>query len=55
MSTFAEKLNALMQIAYVSNVKLANAISIDQSHLSRLRRGQRKLPRKTKFLPALSD
>lgn len=55
MSTFAEKLNALMQIAYVSNVKLANAISIDQSHLSRLRRGQRKLPRKTLFLPALSD
>lgn len=51
---FAKKLEFLMNITGTSNVELAEAVGLDASHVSRLRRGERKLPRHQKFITAMS-
>lgn len=50
---FAERLNALMNIAEVSNTMLGRAVHIDSSHIGRLRTGTRPLPKKHDYLCAM--
>lgn len=47
---FSEKLNFLMEIADVRNSSLAAAVSMDASHISRLRGGSRKLPKNQTYV-----
>ena len=47
---FSEKLNFLMEITNVQNNKLATAIKVDASHISRLRHGTRRLPKNQNYL-----
>jgi len=47
---FAEKLNLLMNITGTSNTDLSEAAGLDASHISRLRRGERELPRHQNFI-----
>lgn len=47
---FAEKLNAVMEIAGISNSMLGRAVGIDASHIGRLRNGVRPLPKKHDFV-----
>lgn len=47
---FADRFDALMNIAEVSNSLLGRAISINSSHIGRLRTGTRPLPKKHAFL-----
>lgn len=47
---FAEKFDALMNIAAVSNTKLGKAINMDSSHIGRLRSGARSLPKNPDFI-----
>jgi len=47
---FAERFDALMNIAEVSNSRLGREISMDSSHVGRLRSGARPLPKKHDFL-----
>lgn len=51
---FSEKLNFLMEIADVKNSDLASAVSMDASHISRLRRGNRRLPKNQTYVMAMS-
>ena len=50
---FAERFDALMNIAELSNSQLGREISMNPSHIGRLRSGARPLPRKHEFLPAI--
>lgn len=47
---FAERFDALMNIAEVSNSKLGRHIHINPSHIGRLRSGARPLPKKHEYL-----
>ncbi len=47
---FADRFDALMRIAEVSNSLLGRAISMNSSHIGRLRSGARPLPKKHEFL-----
>ncbi|NCB30794.1 MAG: hypothetical protein EOM66_05235 [Clostridia bacterium] len=47
---FSDRLNFLMDITKAQNSVLANAVSLDASHISRLRHGGRKLPKKQSYL-----
>ena len=47
---FSEKLNFLMEITNVQNNKLATAVKVDASHISRLRHGTRRLPKNQTYL-----
>lgn len=47
---FAEKLNFLMNITATQNSMLAFAVSLDASHISRLRHGSRRLPKNESFV-----
>ncbi|MDL2280838.1 hypothetical protein LJC10_03130 [Selenomonadales bacterium OttesenSCG-928-I06] len=51
----SQKFDFLMNITNTSNNSLANFISYDPSHISRLRYGQRNIPQKTKFLLPVSE
>lgn len=46
---FAERLDALMCIAEVSNTELGRAVGMNSSHISRLRSGARPLPKRHEF------
>jgi len=50
-----EKLDFLMNITKTSNSTLSMRISLDASHISRLRRGERKLVREAEYLRQMSD
>lgn len=50
---FAEKFDALMNIAEVSNSLLGREINMNPSHIGRLRSGARPLPKKHEYLPAI--
>ncbi len=50
---FAERLDALMNIAEVSNSQLGREINMNPSHIGRLRSGTRPLPKRHEFLPPL--
>ena len=50
---FAERFDALMNIAEVSNSRLGREVGIDPSHIGRLRSGARPLPKRHEFLPAM--
>ncbi len=47
---FAERFDALMNIAEVSNSLLGRAVSMNSSHIGRLRSGARPLPKRHEFL-----
>ena len=47
---FSEKLNFLMEITKVQNNMLAAAVNVDASHISRLRHGNRNLPKNQTYL-----
>lgn len=50
---FAERFDALMNIAEVSNSRMGREVGIDPSHIGRLRSGARPLPKRHEFLPAM--
>lgn len=50
---FAERFDALMNIAEVSNSMLGRDINMNSSHIGRLRSGARSLPKKHEYLPAM--
>lgn len=50
---FAERFDALMNIAEVSNSLLGRDINMDPSHIGRLRSGARPLPKKHEYLAAM--
>lgn len=50
---FAERFDALMNIAEVSNSMLGRAVSMNGSHIGRLRSGARPLPKNHEYLPAM--
>ena len=52
---FSEKLNFLMKITKVQNNMLAAAVSLDASHISRLRHGNRRLPKNQTYLMPISQ
>jgi len=54
MQMFPEKLDLLMNITKTRNNVLAHAVSLDASHVSRLRRGGRALPKNKGFLAPMS-
>ncbi len=47
---FSDKLNFLMNMTDTQNSMLAFAVSLDASHISRLRHGSRKLPKNESFV-----
>jgi len=49
-----EKLDFLMKISGTTNSALAFYTSIDASHISRLRRGERSIPKKSNYLNAIA-
>ena len=51
---FCEKLDLLMNITNTSNSTLAMQTSLDASHVSRLRRGERNMPRSEAVLQNMS-
>jgi hypothetical protein len=51
---FNDKLDFLMKITGTTNSALAFYTSIDASHISRLRRGERSMPKKGNYLNAMS-
>jgi hypothetical protein len=51
---FSEKLNFLMEITKVQNSMLAAAINVDASHISRLRHGNRRLPKNQTFVKPMA-
>ncbi len=51
---FHEKLDFLMEITDTSNTSLAMAVSLNASHVSRLRLGRRPLPRDPAFLQPMA-
>lgn len=50
---FAERFDALMNIAEVTNSLLGRDVHINPSHIGRLRSGARPLPKKHEYLPAM--
>lgn len=50
---FAERFDALMNIAEVSNSLLGRSINMNPSHIGRLRKGVRALAKKHDYLPAI--
>lgn len=52
---FAEKLNVVMEVLDISNTQLANNIYLDRSYVSKLRRGQRKLPVQPDFVKKICE
>ena len=48
--SFASKLDFLMKLTNTANTTLGRAISFDPSHISRIRSGQRGVPRKQPFI-----
>ena len=50
---FAERFDALMNIAELSNSRLGREISMNPSHIGRLRSGARPLPKRHEFLPGM--
>ena len=50
-----EKLDFLMKLTDTSNTALAKALNFDSSHISRIRSGQRGLPRQKSFLEPVSE
>lgn len=50
---FAERFDALMNIAGISNSLLGRSISMNASHIGRLRSGARPLPKKHEYLSAM--
>ncbi len=52
---FAERLNMLMELTGTTASFLGKACATDPSHISRLRRGSRPLPKKPTFLPAMKS
>ena len=51
---FAERLNFIMELTGTKSSALGRASSLDASHVSRLRRGNRALPKNPTFLSAMS-
>ncbi|CDZ75437.1 Hypothetical protein ING2D1G_1299 [Peptoniphilus sp. ING2-D1G] len=51
---FSERLDAVMNVAGVSNSMLGRAVSMDGSYISRLRSGARKLPKKHDYVSLMS-
>ncbi|MGE4353225.1 MAG: hypothetical protein AB7D36_03960 [Oscillospiraceae bacterium] len=51
---FAERLNFIMELTGTRASALGKASMVDASHISRLRWGNRALPKKPTFLPAMS-
>lgn len=51
---FSKKLNFLMEITKVQNSMLAAAINVDASHISRLRHGNRRLPKNQTFVKPMA-
>ncbi|MCR4805022.1 MAG: hypothetical protein K5981_05145 [Clostridia bacterium] len=47
---FSEKLDRLMTLTGTTNSMLARALNFDTSHISRIRRGERGVPRKQPFI-----
>ena len=52
--SFADKLVFLINLTNSTNKKLADAINLDPSQISRLRCGARKLPRNAEYLPDMA-
>ena len=52
---FAERLDILMELTGTTASALGKACALDPSHVSRLRRGSRPLPKKPAFFPALKS
>lgn len=52
---FDSKLNFLMKLTNTTNSSLARACSLDNSYISRLRSGKRKLPSKQNYLALIVD
>ncbi|WP_425539359.1 hypothetical protein [Microaceticoccus formicicus] len=52
---FDSKLNFLMKLTNTTNNSLARACSLDNSYISRLRTGKRKLPKKQNYLTQIVD
>ena len=52
---FSEKLDALMNIAEVSNTLLGQKINMNNSYIGRLRKGIRPLPKKHDFIESMCD
>lgn len=52
---FSEKLNFLMEITKAQNNMLANAVNVDASHISRLRHGNRRLPKNQTYLMPIAQ
>ena len=50
---FAERFDALMNVAEVSNSLLGRSINMNPSHIGRLRKGVRALAKKHDYLPAI--
>ena len=50
-----EKLDFLMKLTDTSNVTLARALNFESSHISRIRAGQRGLPKQRSFLEPASE
>ena len=55
MMMSSQKFDFLMNITNTSNNTLANYISYDPSHISRLRSGKRNFPQKNEFLLTISE
>ncbi|NCB52428.1 MAG: hypothetical protein EOM54_11210 [Clostridia bacterium] len=51
---FSQRLDLLMELTGISASVLGKACALDSSHVSRLRRGSRPLPKKPSFLSAMS-
>ena len=51
---FHEKLDFLMELTGTSNTSLAMAVSLNASHVSRLRLGRRPLPKDPAFLQPMA-
>ncbi len=51
---FADKLDFVMKITDTSNSRLAHHISVDPSYISRIRRGQRNIPKDEQFIDSIS-
>ncbi len=51
---FSHKLDFLMNITRTSNSALSLHTSLDASHISRLRRGERKLPKKANYIRTMA-
>lgn len=52
---FAERFDALVNIAEVTNSLLGREVNMNPSHIGRLRSGARPLPKKHEFLPAMCE